>query len=91
MLLEVVDEVAHRLFRQLRALGEIRQTGPLRRDVLKDGGVGGADVVEPGLREAGGDPGNDLLERNPEQDSHVGSIAAGLAAQNRPSGVGPSA
>jgi hypothetical protein len=82
VLLEVVDEVAHRLLGHLRPLGKLGEARALRLDVLEDRGVGGANVVEAGLDEALGDSLHDLLERTAKQDPNVGTLVAGLAPKD---------
>jgi hypothetical protein len=79
---EVVDQVAHRLLGDLGPLGELGEARALRLDVLEDGGVGGADVVEAGLGQALGDSPHDLLEWAPEQDADVGALVARFAMKD---------
>jgi len=80
VLFEVVDQVAHRLFGDLGAFGELGEARALRLDVLEDRGVGGADVVEASLGQALCDSQHDLLEWAPQQDADVGALVARFAA-----------
>jgi hypothetical protein len=79
VLFEVVDEVAHRLLGDLGTLGQVGQTRPVRVDVLEDGGMGGAKVVEASFSQVGTDASDDVLEGDAQKNPDVGVLVAGRA------------
>jgi len=76
VLLEIVDEVTHRLLGDVRSVGEVGQSRSVGVDVLEDSGVRGADVCEAGVSKPDSDPLNDLVVEIAKQNPDVRALVA---------------
>jgi hypothetical protein len=72
------------LLGQLGTFGELGQAGSFGFDVLEDGGVGRANVIEARRRQSLGDPGHDLLERTAKKNPDVRACVSRLAGEDLP-------